>query len=351
MAEQKLLLGVDMGSTTLKCVVLDRETTLPLISLYRRHDGEPLAVLGVLLAEIEERFGDAPVETAFSGSQSSDIAPHCSALYVQEVIAGSIAVTHRYSSVKTTIELGGQDAKLLFFNPLDGGVEDMRMNGVCAGGTGAFLDQIATLIDTPIEEFNALASKGTRVYDISGRCGVFAKTDIQPLLNRGVSRADIALSCFHALVKQTIGGLAQGTALQAPILFAGGPLFFMPRLREVFKEQLNLTDQDIITPEDGDTFVAFGAALALTKNLGQGESQRLSSLRSALEKAKKQRETTVLSQDGARPFFANDQERNDFDTRYSTAPFVPPLFTSGTTLEVYIGIDAGSTTTKFVISR
>lgn len=174
---------------------------------------------------------------AFTGSGARIIANQFNAPFVQEAAANSIALQNCYKNVQTAIELGGQDAKMIFFCPVEGtatpAVADMRMNGRCAGGTGAFLDEIAAILKVPVEDFNALAEKGTCVYDISGRCGVYAKTDIQPLLNQGVSKQDLALSAFHAIAKQTIGGLAQGLDIKAPVVFEGGPSLSLHQTRSM----------------------------------------------------------------------------------------------------------------------
>lgn len=167
----------------------------------------------------------------------------------------------------TAIELGGQDAKMIFFrrDPATQtlNVADMRMNGSCAGGTGAFIDEIASILKVPVEEFNELASQGSCIYDISGRCGVYAKTDIQPLLNQGISRQDLALSSFHAIAKQTIGGLAQGLDIQKPVVFEGGPLTFNPTLVNVFAKRLGLTPEETLRPTHPEIMIAYGAALSL----------------------------------------------------------------------------------------
>lgn len=231
-----------MGSTTVKCAVVERESGKVVFSDYRRHDSAVKKTLLDILCQISEKFPNEEFIAVFTGSQSSGFAEKLGVAHIQEVIACSIAIGKYYPKVLTSIELGGQDAKILFFSQENGetSVLDMRMNGVCAGGTGAFIDQMASLLNIKPEEFNELASAGKKVYDISGRCGVFAKTDIQPLMNQGVPREDIALSCLHALAKQTIGGLAQGMEMKTPILFAGGPFFFIPKLIDVFCERLGI---------------------------------------------------------------------------------------------------------------
>ncbi len=200
---------------------------------------------------------------------------------MQEVVANAAAIRAVYPQVRTAVELGGQDAKVIFFHYDESTgklqTSDMRMNGSCAGGTGAFIDEIAALLSVPADEFEQLAAQGKTVYSISGRCGVFAKTDIQPLLIQGAERADIALSTFHAIAKQTIGGLSQGLELTAPIIFEGGPLTFNPTLVKVFAQRLGLREEEIIRPEHPETIVARGTAIALDELFpGEKDSMTLS---------------------------------------------------------------------------
>ena len=245
---------------------------------------------------------------------------------------------------------------MIFFTQKDGEpvVSDMRMNGSCAGGTGAFLDEIATLLRVQPEELNALAEKGNTQYDISGRCGVYAKTDIQPLLNRGVSKEDIALSVFHAVAKQTIGGLAQGLTITPPLIFEGGPFTFNPKLVEVFASRLEFTQDEIIIPEQAELIVAKGTALALS-SLFKDDTRFFKNAFEATEKLNALASTIDLS-DHQDPFFKSDAERSDFYERHpkKAMPYTrlidkvdtaacPPV------LDVYLGIDSGSTTTKFAV--
>ena len=209
--------GIDVGSTTVKLVVTDIKTKELLYSKYERHNARQIETVRRLLNEAEVQFSNMKFRAAVCGSGGKPVAETLDIDYIQEVVANAAAVKSLYPQVRTAIELGGQDAKVVFFyydekqKKLQ--TSDMRMNGSCAGGTGAFIDEIATLLGIKTEEFNELAKKGRTVYDISGRCGVFAKTDIQPLLIQGADRADIALSTFHAISRQTIGGLAQGLEL------------------------------------------------------------------------------------------------------------------------------------------
>jgi predicted CoA-substrate-specific enzyme activase len=260
-----LRLGIDVGSTTVKVIVMEGENVL--FSRYKRHNAEQAATLRDLLAEADAEFPGRDFRAAVCGSGGKPVAEAIGAYYVQEVVANAVAVRTFFPQARVAIELGGQDAKIVFFYYDEAAgrltASDMRMNGSCAGGTGAFIDEVATLLRVPVEEFEALAAQGKSVHDISGRCGVFAKTDIQPLLNQGGLRENIALSTFHAIAKQTIGGLAQGLELKPPIIFEGGPLTFNPTLVRVFAERLGLSEADIIRPLNPETLVACGAALSV----------------------------------------------------------------------------------------
>ena len=237
-----ILVGIDVGSTTVKVVAVDAASLDVLHSVYVRHHACQAETVRRLLADLQDRFPGASMRAAVCGSGGMVLSQAFGLPYVQEVVANAIAVQRFYPKARTAIELGGQDAKMIFFapDPISGklSVSDMRMNGSCAGGTGAFIDEIATLLTIPVEEFDQAAERGTTVYDISGRCGVYAKTDIQPLLNQGVSKPNLALSSFHAIAKQTIGGLAQGLEIEPPVIFEGGPLTFNPTLVRVFAQRL-----------------------------------------------------------------------------------------------------------------
>lgn len=234
MERERLQIGIDIGSTTTKIVAVNQDTDEITYSDYRRHSAQQVQSVIDCLKRLKERFPAAELRMALTGSGAKKLADRLGLSYVQEVVANSIAIRKLYKEVRTAIELGGQDAKVLFFRKDDKtgrlDVADMRMNGSCAGGTGAFLDEVAAILRIPVEQLNHTAEQGESVYDISGRCGVYAKTDIQPLLNQGVSKANLALSSFHAVAKQTIGGLAQGLDIKGPVLFEGGPMTFNPQL-------------------------------------------------------------------------------------------------------------------------
>ncbi len=352
-AGKSLLCGLDIGSTTVKAVVLDPDTHEVLHTSYERHHAHQAACAATALRRVAGRFPGRTFLLAVTGSGSAPIAEACHAPFVQEVVAGAGAVQSLYPQARTVIELGGQDAKMVFFatDPYHGSsrVDDMRMNGTCAGGTGAFIDEIASVLGVRTEEFESLAARGTTVYEISGRCGVFAKTDIQPLLNQGVSKEDIALSTFHALVKQTIGGLAQGLDINPPVVFQGGPLTFNRTLVRVFAERLNLSPDQIIIPEHPETIVARGAALWFTRgNAPEGDCAPRE-LEDVARELDAMGDTPRRAHVATRPFFASDEERRAFERCHELRAIEPPALHPGDVLPVHMGIDAGSTTTKLVL--
>ena len=249
--------GIDVGSTTIKCVVLD-ETHNIVYKSYRRHRAMIKEKVTELVQMIQNDILQGETASlALTGSASLGLAEYFKIPFVQEVVATQIAVEQYPETVDVVIELGGEDAKILF---LTNGVE-VRMNGTCAGGTGAFIDQMAVLLDVSVEEMDKLALQAERIYPIASRCGVFAKTDVQPLLNQGASKEDVAASIFHAVVNQTIGGLAQGRELKGKMMFLGGPLTFLKGLQKSFVEVLQLDQNTGIFPENAQYYVAYGAAL------------------------------------------------------------------------------------------
>ena len=345
-----LHIGIDIGSTTTKIAALDTRLNRVVHSDYQRHHADQVASVAAALAELAGRFPDAQCHLAMTGSGAKKLADRLSLPYVQEVVANSIALRSKYEDVGTAIELGGQDAKIIFFrtNRTSGQLEaaDMRMNGSCAGGTGAFIDEVAAILHVPAEEFDALAARGSCVYDVSGRCGVYAKTDIQPLLNQGVSKENLALSAFHAIAKQTIGGLAQGLEIKRPVAFEGGPLTFNPTLIRVFAQRLGLSDQDILIPEHPELMMAYGAALSLeTLYAGRQTQVRLDRLLEALRNLKLEPE----DHETARPFFQSEAEEREFAQAHALPAWEPIRLREGQTVRAWLGIDSGSTTTKFVL--
>ncbi len=347
----ELRLGIDVGSTTVKLIIRDRDTGEILYSTYRRHFAKQNETLQEILREIQPEFTGRNMKGAVCGSGGKTISGRLGLPFVQEVVANAAAVCEQYPDAKTAIELGGQDAKVVFFqkDTKTGKLKasDMRMNGSCAGGTGAFIDEIAALLNIDTSDFEKLAAKGTTVYEISGRCGVFAKTDIQPLLIQGAPREDIALSTFHAIAKQTIGGLSQGLRLAPPIVFEGGPLTFNPTLVRVFAERLQLGEEDVIVPKHPETIVAVGASIAVDQLFTDSEEVTIETL---LERCRKENPTQGEQHDPQPPFFQDNAEKEAFLSRHSKEMKKPSAAVPNEgVLDVYLGIDSGSTTSKFVL--
>ena len=347
--------GIDIGSTTVKAVALDATTHTTLFETYRRHGAKQIQTAFAAMEEIARTFPEASIRVALCGSGSENIAAAIGAPFIQEVVASAVATQSLYPQAQCAIELGGQDAKMIFFRHDENGAQtvgDMRMNGSCAGGTGAFIDEIAEVLGIPVEQFNEYADQGAHVYDISGRCGVYAKTDIQPLMNRGVSSCDLALSAFHAIAKQTIGGLAQGLKIKPPVVFMGGPFTFNPRLVEVFKERLDLTDDEAIIPERPETMVARGAALSLS---GMFASAEATLDIDAAQRSLGELERQANQKPAGKPLFATPADAAEFAKRHHRPAVLngperaAELADSSGCVRVWLGIDSGSTTTKLAV--
>lgn len=348
-----LRMGIDVGSTTVKILILDSDKKNILYTHYERHHAEQWNTVKRLLSDVEKQFPNQKFRIAVCGSGGKPISDRIGAHFVQEVVANASAVRALYPQTRTAIELGGQDAKIIFFYSDNGRLvaSDMRMNGSCAGGTGAFIDEIASLLKVPTEDFEKLAEKGKEVHSISGRCGVFAKTDIQSMLNQGVEREDIALSAFHAIVKQTVGGLAQGLELKPPIIFEGGPLTYDNTLVKAFAEKLNLKDDEIIRPEHSETIVARGAAIALDELFPVQNDENDAILLSDAIHALSGGVVRVEHQGSAikKPYFESEEECKKWREAHKLPELAKIDVHPGETLNVYIGVDAGSTTSKLVL--
>ncbi len=325
-------IGFDVGSTTLKCVVLDNKDNI-IFESYERHYSEINEKTAALLTKVMTEYAqEESVSLAISGSAGMGLANRCNIPFVQEVYATRVSVSKVIPEADVVIELGGEDAKILFLtNSLE-----VRMNGSCAGGTGAFIDQMATLLDISIDKMDDLASKHDKIYTVASRCGVFAKSDVQPLLNQGARKEDVAASIFYAVVNQTIGGLAQGRDLEGNIVYLGGPLTFMPELRKAFDNTLKTEG---IYPENSLYFVALGAAFMSTKSDKVNLKETIESI------------LTVDDVDGfvhGKPLFEDEQEYADFVERHqeNSVLTVDPTDYKG---NGYLGIDSGSTTIKMVL--
>ena len=254
-AETIYQLGIDIGSTTVKAVLLRGRRVV--FSDYRRHNADVRGELLRLLRDIQRAHPEARVHAAVTGSGGFSVAKAMGATFVQEVIAGTEATRQLHPDVDVVIELGGEDAKITYLHP----TPEQRMNGTCAGGTGAFIDQMATLLHTDTAGLDRLAENHSQLYPIASRCGVFAKSDLQPLINQGAAHEDLAASIFTAVATQTIAGLACGHPIRGNVVFLGGPLHFLPQLKAAFIRTLKLTDETTIDPENSHLFAATGAAI------------------------------------------------------------------------------------------
>ena len=328
-----LRVGIDVGSTTIKVVVLNKEREL-VYQKYARHFSEINSVLKENLHALSKVIENKKFSLALTGSAGMGIAERIGLPFVQEVIACASAVKSLIPHTDTVVELGGEDAKVTYF----GEAPEQRMNGVCAGGTGSFIDQMASLLSTDAQGLNALAEKGKQIYTIASRCGVFAKTDIQALMNDGASKADIALSIFQAVVNQTISNLAQGRPIGGKVAFLGGPLHFLPELKRRFIETLKLAPENVVKVEDGNYFVAVGAAMS-----EEARPVELGELKESIKKA----EEVMASESRKADFvlFEDKQAYEEFKARHDRDK-VPKADMSSYHGPIYVGIDAGSTTTK-----
>ncbi|MEG2291016.1 MAG: acyl-CoA dehydratase activase [Clostridium sp.] len=321
--------GIDVGSTTIKAVVLDNYGDIVYES-YERHYCKITEKTSELLKKIIEKFpAENFMDISISGSAAMKIAEICDIPFVQEVYATRIAATHCENPVDVIIELGGEDAKILFL----GDDMEVRMNGSCAGGTGAFIDQMATLLNMSLEEMNEAAKNYNKIYTIASRCGVFAKSDVQPLLNQGVMKSDLSASIFFAVVNQTIAGLAQGRAIKGNILYLGGPLTFNSELRKAFDTTIKI---DGTCPDKALYYVALGAAYYANKKVDMNEAIYI------LDNYKEDEGYT-----SAQPLFVNQQEYKEFKERHHKNK-INCHGVIGKNSTLTIGIDSGSTTIKIV---
>ena len=326
------LMGIDVGSTTVKVVAIDEQFNI-IFKSYVRHYARVRETVLSELEKVRARFpGDYSV--SITGSAGLGISQRSGINFVQEVQAAFIAIRRYYPDADAAIELGGEDAKIIF---ITGGTEQ-RMNGSCAGGTGAFIDQMATLLNVTVQEMDELALKAQKVYPIASRCGVFAKSDIQPLINQGAKKEDISASIFQAVVDQTVSGLAQGRRIKGKVLFLGGPLYFLKALRKAFVETLNLGDNAIF-PDDAPCFMAIGAAL-------NSQANKPESLSSVIQKLANVRDSEEI--ETGEPLFTSKEEYADFVARHRATDlkFCDIATYKG---EAYLGIDSGSTTTKLIL--
>ena len=333
MTDKKYTLGIDIGSTTVKIAILDEENQL-LFADYERHFANIQETLAHLLGEAHEKLGELTLQPVITGSGGLALANHLGIPFTQEVIAVSTSLKALAPQTDVAIELGGEDAKIIYF---EGGNVEQRMNGICAGGTGSFIDQMASLLQTDATGLNEYAKHYQAIYPIAARCGVFAKTDIQPLINDGATKEDLSASIFQAVVNQTISGLACGKPIRGHVAFLGGPLHFLSELKTAFIRTLKLDDEHIIAPDNSHLFAAIGSALNAKQDVTV----------SLVELKERMRTTIKLDFEVERmePLFATEEDYQAFHDRQS-AYKVKTGDLSTYKGKCFLGIDAGSTTTK-----
>lgn len=338
-------LGIDVGSTTVKIVAVDESGNV-VFSDYRRHNAKAKAVMVETLTALRQQIGDRQVGVRITGSVGMGISEQYGIPFVQEVVAATTAIKKDHPEVESMIDIGGEDAKVVLFK--GGTPSDLRMNGNCAGGTGAFIDQMAIILGVDVDRLNELALNPTVVYPIASRCGVFCKTDIQNLIAKNVSKEDIAASIFHAVAVQTIVTLAHGCDIKTPLLFCGGPLTFIPALRKAFVEYMGIKEEDVILPERGTLLPAIGSALhEVNEERVMAVSEFVEMLQCEGCCGAKQSHTNL------QPIFNKAEEYSEWKKRIGKGngqsinqkkPLQPGV------QDVYIGIDSGSTTTKIVVT-
>lgn len=326
-------LGIDIGSTTVKIAVLDKQQNL-VFSDYERHYANIQETLEALLAKAHKELGELTLSPVITGSGGLTLAKHLGIPFVQEVIAVSSSLKAHEPKTDVAIELGGEDAKIIYF---EGGNVEQRMNGICAGGTGSFIDQMASLLQTDATGLNEYAKNYHSIYPIAARCGVFAKTDIQPLINDGATKEDLSVSIFQAVVNQTISGLACGKPIRGHVAFLGGPLHFLSELKQCFVRTLNLDEEHTIAPENSHLFAAIGSALNADEKVQLSLEGLIERLHGKI--------TLEFEVERMEPLFSSGEEYNQFLERQSQNN-VAAGDLSTYEGNCYLGIDAGSTTTK-----
>lgn len=328
-------MGIDVGSTTVKVTVIDPATNEILYKSYERHFSRVKECVLKELKKVGGLFENERFKAAVTGSAGLGLAEKSGISFVQEVQAAFVAIRKYYPDADVAVELGGEDAKIIF---ITGGTEQ-RMNGSCAGGTGAFIDQMATLLNITVQEMDELALRAEKTYPIASRCGVFAKSDIQPLLNQGAAKSDVSASIFQAVVDQTVAGLAQGRRIKGKVLFLGGPLYFLKALRRAFTETLKLDEEHAVFPENAPCFMSLGAAL-YAENTDEAPVSEL------IEKIENSRNSDDIVT--GEPLFKNQEEYDAFIARHkrSDLSFADIHSYRG---DAYLGIDSGSTTTKMIL--
>lgn len=331
-------IGLDVGSTTAKIVVTDEDNRI-VFSDYRRHQANVSAIVKDYFDRIASELGECRASLTVTGSVGMGLAERCGLPFVQEVVAAARLVETVYPDISTIIDIGGEDAKIVYINH-DKAV-DLRMNGNCAGGTGAFIDQMALLLGVDVDRMDALAARSEHIYHIASRCGVFSKTDVQNLISKNVSKADIAASIFHAVAVQTVVTLSHGCTIEPKILFCGGPLTFIPSLRKAFIDYLGLDESNFVTPANANIIPAWGAALC-------GKSDEAADLSSIVARLYKTTEGATAKSTRLIPIFSSEDEYERWRADKNAGAIVRTTLPEASG-KVYLGIDSGSTTTKIVV--
>ena len=334
--EKYATLGIDIGSTTVKIAILDEEHNI-LFSDYERHFANIRETLSELLKKAYDQLGELQLHPMITGSGGLTLANHLGVPFTQEVVAVATSLQELAPKTDVAIELGGEDAKIIYF---EGGNVEQRMNGICAGGTGSFIDQMASLIQTDASGLNEYAKNYKSLYTIAARCGVFAKTDIQPLINEGATKEDLSASIFQAVVNQTISGLACGKPIRGHVAFLGGPLHFLSELKAAFIRTLNLDDEHIIDVDNSHLFAAIGSALNAKEEVCISLSDMVKKLSSDIK--------MEFEVERMEPLFADKAAYQEFVERHSKHHVITGDLQSYQG-KAFLGIDAGSTTTKIAL--
>ncbi len=336
-----LRLGIDIGSTTMKLVCLDQKEQI-IYSAYQRHKTGVYASLKEILSDLYDKIGNSSVSIVITGSVGMGVAESHSLKFLQEVVAASEYTTKKQEQVQTLIDIGGEDAKLIVFKK--GKSPLMRMNGSCAGGTGAFIDQMANLLGISISEMDELAYQSTSRYNISSRCGVFAKTDIQNLISRNINKADVCASIFYAIVHQTVTTLLRGLTVKSKLMFCGGPFSYINYLSEAFLDVLKLKKDDVVIPEFADKIPAYGCALY------NNRGDNIVSLKTLIDEINNASESDSENPQEYLPKLFSDKESFELWKQNNNSNCVDRIKIEDTSGELYLGIDSGSTTTKIVVT-
>ncbi len=334
-------LGVDIGSTTLKVALLDNDCNLVFYD-YRRHNANIRATASAIAKSIYEHFGNCTMSIVVTGSVGMGYAERLGLGFVQEVVAAAETIKRQYPEIHTFIDIGGEDSKMIFFEP--GKVPDIRMNGSCAGGTGAFIDQTATLLGIDTSEMNRLSSQANNIYPIASRCGVFSKTDIQNLISRKVSKADIAASVFNAVTMQVVASLSRGMDIKPKVFMCGGPFAFLPELKKHFLRVLKISENEALLPENAQIVPATGCALLAD------DSTKSITLSELVYYVRFGKYTSPVSQcNRLQPLFGSEDSYKEWLDHKHIYSVPRAEFNPKEPSDFFLGVDSGSTTTKIVL--